>query len=209
MKQYVVFDLETQRSADEVGGWKHIAEMKMAVGVLWDSSSGKYHTYQENNVMDLIDHLKNSRLIIGYNHIGFDFTVLSGYIKGENERAQFIRNLKEQDNLDILLAIKEKIGKRIKLESVARATLNVGKSADGLESLQWYKEYLNGDDQKLQMIIDYCKKDVEVTRDLFIYGVENGEILYEDKVLGIKKIEVDWGNSQPTTDSNSSTQLTF
>jgi DEAD/DEAH box helicase domain-containing protein len=209
MTTFVVFDLETQRSADEVGGWGHIAEMKMAVGVVWDSSTEQYSVYLENQVFSLIDHLKKSDLIIGFNHIGFDFTVLSGYLKGETERQQFIQELKEHGNLDLLLDIKDRIGKRIKLESAARATLKVGKSADGLESLKWYKEYLNGDEQKLQMIIDYCKKDVEVTRDLYLHGIEKGEILYDDKIVGIKSIEVEWGESKPPEENDSSTQLSF
>ena len=209
MENFVVFDLETQRSADEVGGWQHIAEMKMAVGVVWDSALKDYIVYKEEKVTELIDHLSHSQLIIGYNHIGFDFKVLSGYVKGEVERAKFITRLKEQNNLDLLLDIKDKLGKRIKLESAARATLNVGKSADGLESLKWYKEYLNGDEDKMQMIVDYCKKDVEVTRDLYLYGVENSEILYEDKVFGIKKIGVEWGSTGNSGDNETSTQLTF
>lgn len=209
MTTFVVFDLETQRSADEVGGWGHIAEMKMAVGVIWDSSTEQYHVYLEDQAFALIDHLKKSDLIIGFNHIGFDFTVLSGYLKGESERQQFLQELKEHGNLDLLLDIKDRIGKRIKLESAARATLKVGKSADGLESLKWYKEYLNGDEQKLQMIIDYCKKDVEVTRDLYLHGIEKGEILYDDKIVGIKSIEVEWGESQPPEEDDSSTQLSF
>ena len=209
MSGYVVFDLETQRSAEEVGGWGHIAEMKMAIGVIWDASSEQYHVYKEDQVFALIEHLKKSALIIGFNHIGFDFTVLSGYIKGESERQQFLEELKAHENLDLLLDIKDRIGRRIKLESAARATLKVGKSANGLESLKWYKEYLNGDEEKMQMIIDYCKKDVEVTRDLYLHGIEKGEILYDDKALGIKSLKVAWGESHPSEDDESSTQLTF
>ena len=31
------FDLETQKSADDVGGWGNIHKMGLAVGVVWDS----------------------------------------------------------------------------------------------------------------------------------------------------------------------------
>ena len=37
MDPFLVFDLETQRSADEVGGWGNIQSMLYSVAVVWDS----------------------------------------------------------------------------------------------------------------------------------------------------------------------------
>ncbi|MBU2511745.1 ribonuclease H-like domain-containing protein [bacterium] len=210
MHDYIVFDLETQRSAQDVGGWNNIAEMKMSVGVLWDSKLNDFRVYLEDEVMDLIKHLKSGPIIIGYNHIGFDYTVLSGYASPEFERQRLFNELKCLDNLDLLQDLKDRIGKRIKLDSVARPTLNVGKSADGLMALKWYKEYLSGDQDKLNLIIDYCCQDVAVTRDVYLYGLQNKEIIYEDKFEGLKTIPVDWGvnSSEPEVESDSE-QLSF
>ena len=191
MSDYLVFDLETQRSAMDVGGWDHIDEMKMSVGVLWDSAEGKFFVYYEDQVQELIAHLFKGPMVICYNHIGFDYRVLSGYYPMEERLATF-EKFKEIKNQDLLLMIRDVIGKKIKLESAARPTLKVGKSADGLQALEWYKEYLAGEKKKLTMIADYCKQDVAVTRDLYIYGLENNQILYQDKDQGIQKIKVDW-----------------
>lgn len=209
MKDYLVFDLETQRSAQEVGGWSNIAEMKMSVGVVWDSKQQKHCIYYEAQVMNLIDHLLSGPIVIGYNHLGFDYTVLSGYYSTEKERKNILNKLKNVDNHDLLTDIKERIGKRVRLDAVARPTLKVGKSADGLLALKWYKEYLDGDQEKLQMITDYCKQDVEVTRDVFLFGVHHKQIYYEDRIEGIKPIVVDWGNKTESETVQDSVQLSF
>ena len=79
MYYFLAFDLETQRSAQDVGGWHNIPEMKMSVGVIWDSRDEKYHFYYHEQAKALFDHLISGPLVIGYNHIGFDYPVLSGY----------------------------------------------------------------------------------------------------------------------------------
>ena len=94
MNDYLVFDLETQRSAQDVGGWHNIVEMKMSVGVLWDSAKNDFFIYLEDQVMDLIAHLKSGPTVIGYNHIGFDYVVLSGYGTTESER----KNMRQELN---------------------------------------------------------------------------------------------------------------
>ena len=43
------FDLETQKSADEVGGWGNIHKMRLAVGVVWDSIDQDYFVYEEKD----------------------------------------------------------------------------------------------------------------------------------------------------------------
>ncbi len=209
MNDYLVFDLETQRSAQEVGGWHNIAEMKMSVGVLWDSRSSEFHIYYEDKVMDLIEHLQSGPRVIGFNHIGFDYTVLSGYYADNHERVEFLDKLKNLNNLDLLNDIKNRIGKRIKLDSIAQSTLGVGKSADGLMALKWYKEHLQGDSEKLKMIADYCTQDVEVTKNVYLYGINNGKILYEDKFVGIKGVEVEWDEAPDQETDSDSVQLSF
>lgn len=209
MKDYLVFDLETQRSAQEVGGWGNIAEMKMSVGVLWDSSRKKLCVYYEDQVKDLVEHLLSGPVVIGYNHLGFDYTVLSGYYTAGKERSQMMTKFLEAENLDLLVDIKERIGKRIRLDDVARPTLKIGKSADGLLALKWYKEYLDGDTEKLVQITDYCKQDVAVTRDVYLFGVHHKQIYYEDRIEGIKSVIVDWGDQMTEDPVQDSIQLSF
>ena len=187
----VYFDLETKYSADDVGGWNNIEDMGMSVGILWDSSDSQFHIYLENQIQELIEHCKQAELVVGFNHIGFDFRVVAGVLHANtNERRRLYTELVELNNLDMLIEIKKILGHRLKLDTIARPTLGVGKSADGLQALQWYKE------GKLDKIIKYCKDDVAVTRDLHQYALQHGELLYESH-YGIKTVKTPWFLEKP------------
>lgn len=187
----VYFDLETKYSADDVGGWSNIEDMGMSVGILWDTSDTQFHIYLENQIQDLVDHCKRAELVVGYNHIGFDFRVVTGVMHANrNERQRLYTELVELNNLDMLVEIKKSLGHRLKLDSIARPTLGIGKSADGLQALQWYK------DGKLDKIIKYCKDDVAVTRDVHQHALEHGELLYESH-SGLKTVKINWALEKP------------
>ena len=112
-QNFVYFDLETQRSANDVGGWGKKSDMLMSVGVTYSTKRGGYHIYPEEEVNDLIDELLDADLVIGYNHLYFDYEVLMGYT---------ILNLKEQTaNLDLMLDLERHLEHRPKLEAVAGA----------------------------------------------------------------------------------------
>ena len=53
-KNIVYFDLETQKSADEVGGWNHISKMGMSLGVTYSTARGDYTVYGEKQENELI-----------------------------------------------------------------------------------------------------------------------------------------------------------
>ncbi len=44
----------------------------------------------------------------------------------------------------------------------------------------------------MDLITEYCIKDVEITKNLFHFGVNNGYLLYERKFGGLVRIPVDW-----------------
>ena len=173
----VVFDLETMRSAAEVGGWNKAYLMGMSVGIVWDSQEGDFATYLEKDVEALVEHLQRADLVIGFNIMGFDYSVLRGYSKFD---------FRALNTLDILREVHGRLKYRVSLDSLARATLDTPKSADGLQALQWYKE------GRMDLIIEYCKKDVEVTRDLFQFGLDHGYLLFDRKNEGRMRVPLDW-----------------
>ena len=171
------FDLETQKSAHEVGGWENIHLMKLAVGVVWDSLEQQFFNYLEKDASQLAEKLRSADLVVGFNVIGFDYTVLQPY-------SDF--DLQEIHTFDMLIDIKKKLGYRLSLDHLAQNTLKTQKSADGLVSLQWYRE------GKIDKIVEYCQKDVEITRDLFLYGESNGHVVYQTRSGTTQNIEVNW-----------------
>jgi len=171
------FDLETQKSADDVGGWGNIHEMKVAVGVVWDSCEQEYFSYLEGAASQLVTKLRTADLVVGFNVKKFDYGVLQPY-------ADF--DLDEITTFDMLIDVNKKLGHRLSLNHLAENTLNAEKSADGLVSLQWYKE------GKIDKIIEYCKQDVEITRDLFLYGESHGYVKYSTRSGVAKELKVKW-----------------
>jgi DEAD/DEAH box helicase domain-containing protein len=165
-KRVLVFDLETQLSAEDVGGWREARQMRVAVAAVWDSLENEFFLYEEAEIDALLTHLKRADVICGFNIRKFDFEVLRGYT---------FENLQELPILDLLEIVTENRGGRLKLDTIARATLGVGKSADGLQSLEWFK---NG---RIDLVREYCKKDVEVTRDVLLFALKHGYVLFEDK----------------------------
>ena len=82
-KRVVFFDLETQKLAQEVGGWKNVSRMQLSVGVVHTEAQG-FITFTEETVSDLIDLLKTADLVVGFNHLRFDYEVLRAYTRRES-----------------------------------------------------------------------------------------------------------------------------
>ncbi|CAB1061211.1 ATP-dependent RNA helicase, DEAD/DEAH box family [Olavius sp. associated proteobacterium Delta 1] len=174
---YGVFDLETQRSAAEVGGWHRADLMKISCAVLYDSKQDRFIDFMENRVGRFIDRLQTYDLVIGFNIKRFDYQVLKGY-------SDF--NFQNLKSLDILEDVKKYLDFRLSLAHLASATLGESKSADGLQALQWWQE------GRILEIIQYCRQDVKITRDLYRYGRDNGHLIFKDKQNQMMRIAVDW-----------------
>ena len=176
-KRIVYFDLETQKSADEVGGWDNKHLMKIAVAVVYDSLDKKFYTYLESDAGGLVEKLLSADLVVGFNILNFDFAVLQPYTTVE---------LKSRvRSFDILKDVWDRLGYRVSLNQIAKNTLKIEKSGNGLLSLQWFKE------GKMAQIIEYCIKDVEITRDVFLYGLKNGYLDFEKNGQSVR-LPIKW-----------------
>ena len=178
MSQNIVyFDLETKHSADEVGGWGHIDKMGMSIGVTYSTARGDYKIYGEPEVEELIKELQRADLVVGFNHIRFDYRVLEGYS---------IFDFSQVPSLDMLIVLNEKLGHRLKLDSIAQATLGCEKSAEGLQALEWFKQ------GKMAEIAEYCCFDVKITKLVHEYAAAHGHLFYNNRFGNKLKVEVDW-----------------
>ncbi len=175
-RHYLVFDLETQNLVDDVGGWGHIDKLKISVGCAYDSKTDQYLTFRENEISKLND-LCEDRLVIGYNIRGFDLIILQAYGL----------DLSKLDVFDIMYDVQTLTRQKfLKLETIAQGTLNVGKSADGLLAVEWWKK------GEMDKIIQYCTQDVKVTRDIFEYGRKNGIVKLRRADGSDTDVKVNW-----------------
>ena len=164
--RYGVLDIETRRSAKDVGGWNRADRMGVSVAVLYDSGDDRFKEYFQEDIERLCEDLKQLDLVIGFNIIRFDYKVLSGLSPFD---------FHSLPTLDILLKVHERLGYRLSLDRLAAETLGEKKSADGLQALEWFKQ------GQMDKIAEYCRQDVKVTRDLYLFGLAHGYLVFRNK----------------------------
>jgi len=175
---YVFFDLESQNLFQDVGGRDNIDKLLVACAVTWSTQKNDFSVYWEKDVPQLIEELKSATKVIGFNLRGFYYQVLQPYTP-ETRFASL-------PTLDLLLDLQKLLGFSISLDSIASATLGTMKSADGVQSVEWYR---NGE---LDKVAEYCKMDVDITRQVFEFGRDNGYIFYKSRLGSKLKVDVKW-----------------
>jgi DEAD/DEAH box helicase domain-containing protein len=176
-KNIVYFDLETQKSAEEVGGWDKIGRMGMSVGVTYSTGRGGYTIYGERQVDELVRELQRADLVVGFNNLRFDYEVLHGYTA---------LDLRQLPTLDMLVALQEQLQHRLSLDSLATATFGVEKTAEGMQAIHWFKQ------GRLMEIAEYCCYDVKLTRLVHEYGVQNRQVHYHNRFGKKLTVPVSW-----------------
>jgi hypothetical protein len=174
----IYFDLETQRTANDAGGWDRKRDMGMSVGVTYSTRLGEYRIYSEQRVDDLVRQLLRADLVVGFNVLNFDLQVLMGYT---------ILDLPHQlRTLDLLVEVEKNLGSKPKLENIAQATIGIGKTGFGIDAIKWWRE------KRVLEIAEYCCFDVKVTRLIHEFGAANREIFYTDKFSRRQRIPIEW-----------------
>ncbi len=175
----LLFDVETLRSAAEVGGFGNCHRMGVAVAVACFLEEGRFVSFDERRVHELAAALHRATLVIGYNIKRFDYGVLAGYT-GED----YCRTL---PTLDLLEEVHHRLGFRLGMGRLAMATLGSTKSADGLQSLEWVRQ------GRIDLVEEYCRHDVEILRDLYLHGRREGCVVYHDPRRDVRlRVAVDW-----------------
>jgi hypothetical protein len=181
-RNIVYFDLETQKTFDEVGGRtsEHKRAMGMSLGVTYGTADNQYKIFDEPKAQALIKELMRAELVVGFNIVNFDYDVLSAY--GMFDPHQI-------PTLDLLEDINKTLGHRLKLDTIAKATIGATKTADGMDAIRWWR---SGTPEDFLKIAEYCCYDVKVTKLVHEYGRENGQILYTDKFGQRRACKVSW-----------------
>ena len=177
VKNIVYFDLETQKSADDVGGWNKIRDMRMSIGVTYSTARGGYKIYGEKQVDELLTELQRADLVVGFNNLRFDYEVLNYYT---------VIDLTQLPTLDMLVELQKTLNHRLSLDSIAQATLGAEKTAEGLQAIQWFRE------GKLLEIAEYCCFDVKITRLVHEYGAAKKQLFYNNRFGGKLSVPVAW-----------------
>jgi DEAD/DEAH box helicase domain-containing protein len=170
-------DVETQRLAEEVGGWGNTHLMRLAVAVVCDQLRNRFHVYPEERAGELVRDLQTFDLIVGFNVRGFDYRVLGAYTPFD---------FRALPTFDLLEDIHRRLGFRLSLGHIIEHTLGREKSADGIQAVRWFRE------GNLEAVVKYCKDDVTATRELFEFGRKNGHLVYRNRDGQAVRLPVAW-----------------
>lgn len=170
----IVLDIETQNTFRDVGKNDPTA-LDISLLVIYDYETNKFSSFLQQDFPKLWAILERADLLIGYNSDHFDIPLLNKYYPGD---------LTKIKSVDILAEIQKSIGRRVRLDDVASATLGMGKSASGLEAIEWWK---NGEIEKIR---EYCEQDVRVTKDVYEYAKKNNALKYKD-ITGVREFPID------------------
>jgi DEAD/DEAH box helicase domain-containing protein len=173
----IFFDLETQRSFQEVGGRENLKLLRMSVAVTFSTATNEFRAYTEKEAAALIADLKAAERVIGFNVLNFDYQVLKAYTA---------ERLSDLPTLDLLEDIYNKLGFRVGLDALAHATLGSNKSADGLAAIRWFRE------GQIDKLIAYCRDDVAITKQLYEFGRDNTFVLFIDRAGRKQRVSVNW-----------------
>lgn len=169
--RYVVFDLETQNFFGDAGS-NDPAALDISVASVYDSGTDHYTTVAVDELHRIWPIIEGADVLVGYNSNHFDIPLLNKYYPGD---------LTHIKSIDLLESIRESLGRRLRLDSVAQATVGAKKSADGVQAVRWWRE------GKIEEIKKYCEQDVRVTKQVFEYALEHGHIKFKD---GARKRDV-------------------
>lgn len=167
-KRKITLDIET---TDAAPGRVNPSAMELAIVCVHDSAHDAYECFLKEDLPRLWPALEKADVLIGYNSDHFDIPILNTYYPGD---------LSKIKSIDLLSSIRESLGRRIKLDSVAEATLGRKKIGSGLDSIRWWKE------GKVDKVREYCTEDVRITKEVYEYALKHGSVKYMD--FGEKKV---------------------
>jgi DEAD/DEAH box helicase domain-containing protein len=170
----ITFDIESI-SDSAVRGHIDVNEQELTVVAIHDSQTGDYSSYFKEDLPKLWPVIERADMLIGFNSDSFDIPLLNRYYPGDLSRIR---------SLDLLTEVQNVLGRRIRLQSIAEATLGRGKTGEGSKAGEWWRE------GKKDEVRKYCIEDVRLTRELYDYALAHGILKYKD-LLDVRDIKLD------------------
>ncbi|MFH1790061.1 MAG: ribonuclease H-like domain-containing protein [bacterium] len=162
MNNEIVFDIETQNTFNEVNN--DFKKFRISVVSIFSYKENSFISFEESEINKLWPYFERASRVIGYNSAHFDIPILNNYYPG---------NLLDLPHLDLMKEVHDRVGRRLKLNDIAQATLDIEKIADGMQAITWWKEGNISDIKK------YCEMDVEITKKIYEFGKANKQLFYK------------------------------
>jgi DEAD/DEAH box helicase domain-containing protein len=192
----VIFDIETKKLFEEIET-NNPADLGVSVVSLYkrkldknlNEIEGEMFSFWENDFDKLWTAMSGADRIIGFNSNSFDVPALIPLSPID---------LRKMTHFDILEKVKEVLGFRLSLDSIARETLGQTKSDVGTNAVKYWNE---GTEESLNKLRKYCEMDVMITKNVYDFGMKNGHLKYKDKWNTPRNFEVDFSYPKKTEEA--------
>lgn len=158
----ITLDIETTYA---VPGTFDPSAMELSLVGIHDTETDAYSSYTVPELPSLWPILERADVLVGYNSDHFDIPILNRYYAGDLAKIR---------SIDLLVEIRSVLGRRLKLDSLAKATLGKRKSGSGLDAVKWWAE------GKIDKVRKYCLDDVRITKEIYEYALTNKKLIYDD-----------------------------
>jgi DEAD/DEAH box helicase domain-containing protein len=172
----VTFDIETANIMPL--SRNDLSRLELSIVGVHDSESNEYTSYTVEELPKLWPIMEKADVLIGYNSDFFDIPILNRYYPGDLSRIR---------SIDLMVEVQKVLGRRLRLQTLAEATLGRGKGGDGLKAVEWWAQGL------VDKVREYCIEDVRITRELYDYAMKHGILKYKD-LRDIRDIKLDTRN---------------
>jgi hypothetical protein len=160
----VTFDIETANAFPGLARTE-LYRLELSIVGIHDSETNEYSSYTKEELPKLWPIMERADMLIGFNSDMFDIPILNRYYAGDLTKIR---------SLDLLVEVQKALGRRIRLQSLAEATLNKGKGGNGLQAVEWWQK------GEIEKVRKYCIEDVRITRELYDYALKHGSLKYKD-----------------------------
>jgi uncharacterized protein YprB with RNaseH-like and TPR domain len=170
----VTFDIETSNVMSSLAR-NDLSRLDISIVGVHDSETNEYTSYSQEEFPKMWPIFEHADMVVGYNSDSFDIPILNKYYAGDLSKIR---------SLDLMIEVQKVLGRRLRLQSLAEATLGRGKGGDGLKAIEWWAQGLT------DKVREYCIEDVRITRELFDHALKNGVLKYKD-LRDIRDIRID------------------
>jgi RNase_H superfamily len=172
----VIFDIETKKIFDDITtndpadlGISIVSLYKRVLDENFNEVDGQIYSFWEEEFSQMWPLFANVDRIIGFNSLHFDVPALVPLAPYD---------FKKLTHFDIMDHVKNAVGFRLSLNSIASETLHHTKTDHGLNAVKYWGEHTP---ESLDKLKKYCEADVIVTKEVYDYGLKNRQLKFIDK----------------------------
>lgn len=160
----LVLGLETREDRITASQPSKVHTLGLAIAVTYSFKSGSFTAWRSEYINDLVRTMLAAKLVVGYNPFGFEYKILGPYTG---------RNLTRIPTVDLMLEVTKGLGKKLPFDLITGPTLGKAWSADRSQASTYFSQ------GRVREVAGLCTEGVKVVRDVFVHGLQHGEVTYQ------------------------------